>query len=130
MLSKYRFNLRKMLIYFFIVFSYNFIINKKLEETMEINNKSQNIGLIYQQLSSQKSELSSVDKNDKSTFEKNDSVEVSNDKNPQRDEESKKIENMISSAPSLDNAKEEISKNGNLNKMLLQNLQQGISYDN
>lgn len=130
MLSKYRFNLRKMLIYFFIVFSYNFVINKKLEETMEINNKSQNIGLIYQQLSSQKSELSSVDKNDKSTFEKNDSVEVSNDKNPQRDEESKKIENMISSAPSLDNAKEEISKNGNLNKMLLQNLQQGISYDN
>ena len=130
MLSKYRFNLRKMLIYFFIVFSYNFVINKKLEETMEINNKSQNIGLIYQQLSSQKSELSSVDKNDKSTFEKNDSVEVSNDKNPQRDEESKKIENMISSAQSLDNAKEEISKNGNLNKMLLQNLQQGISYDN
>lgn len=130
MLSKYRFNLRKMLIYFFIVFSYNFVINKKLEETMEINNKSQNIGLIYQQLSSQKSELSSVDKNDKSTFEKNDSVEASNDKNPQRDEESKKIENMISSAPSLDNAKEEISKNGNLNKMLLQNLQQGVSYDN
>ena len=129
MLSKYRFNLRKMLIYFFIVFSYNFVINKKLEETMEINNKSQNIGLIYQQLSSRKSELSSVDKNDKSTFEKNDSVEVSNNKNTQRDEESKKIENMVSSAPSLDNAKEEISKNGNLNKMLLQNLQQGISYD-
>ena len=96
---------------------------------MEINNKSQNSTLVYQQLSSEKYQLSSVDKNDKSTFEKNDSVEVSNDKNPQRDEESKKIENMISSAPSLDNAKEEISKNGNLNKMLLQNLQQGISYD-
>ena len=129
MLSKNIFNLSKIHCLLLLVFSYNFVINKKLEETMEINNKSQNIGLIYQQLSSQKSELSSVDKNDKSTFEKNDSVEVSNDKNPQRDEESKKIENMISSAPSLDNAKEEISKNGNLNKMLLQNLQQGVSYD-
>ena len=96
---------------------------------MEINNKSQNISLIYQQLSSEKSQLSSVDKNGKSTFEKNDSVENSNDKNSQRDEESKKIENMISSAPNLDNAKEEIFKNGNLNKMLLQTLQQGISYD-
>lgn len=96
---------------------------------MEINNKSQNISLIYQQLSSEKSQLTSVDKNDKSTFEKNDSVEVSNDKNPQRDEESKKVENMVSSTPSLNNAKEEISKNGNLNKMLLQTLQQGISYD-
>lgn len=97
---------------------------------MEINNKSQNVGLIYQQLSNEKSQLSSVDKKDRSTFEKNDSVDDSNNKNTQRDEESKKIENMISSAPSLDNAKEEISKNGNLNKMLLQNLQQGVSYDN
>ncbi len=96
---------------------------------MEINNKSQNISLIYQQLSSEKSQLSSVDKKDKSTFEKNDSVQVSNDKNSQRDEESKKIENIISSSSSLNNAKEEISKNGNLNKMLLQTLQQGISYD-
>ena len=97
---------------------------------MEINNKSQNVGLIYQQLSNEKNQLSSVDKKDKSTFEKNDTVDDSNNKNTQRDEESKKIENMISSAPSLDNAKEEISKNGNLNKMLLQNLQQGVSYDN
>jgi hypothetical protein len=97
---------------------------------MEINNKSQNVGLIYQQLSNEKSQLSSVDKKDRSTFEKNDTVDDSNNKNTQRDEESKKIENMISSAPSLDNAKEEISKNGNLNKMLLQNLQQGVSYDN
>ncbi len=39
-----------------------------------------------------------------------------------RDEESKKIENTVSSAPSLSNAKEEISKNGNLNKLFLQNL--------
>ena len=96
---------------------------------MEINNKSQNISLIYQQLASEKSQLSSVDKNGKSTFEKNDSVENSNDKNSQRNEESKKIENLVSSTPSLNNAKEEISKNGNLNKMLLQTLQQGISYD-
>ena len=96
---------------------------------MEINNKSQNVGLIYQQLSNEKNQLSSVDKKDKSTFEKNDTVDDSNNKNTQRDEESKKIENMISSAPSLDNAKEEISKNGNLNKMLLQNLQQGVNYD-
>ena len=96
---------------------------------MEINNKSQNISLIYQQLASGKSLSASVDKNDKSTFEKNDTVDVSNNKNSQRDEETKKVENTIASTPSLNNAKEEISKNGNLNKMLLQTLQQGISYD-
>ncbi len=96
---------------------------------MEINNKSQNISLIYQQLSSEKSQLSSVDKKDKSTFEKNDNVESSNDKNSQRDEESKKIENMVSTVPNLDNAKQELTKSSNLNKLLLQNLQQGISYD-
>ena len=62
---------------------------------MEINNKSQNVGLIYQQLSNEKNQLSSVDKKDKSTFEKNDTVDDSNNKNTQRDEESKKIENMI-----------------------------------
>ena len=97
---------------------------------MLINNYSQNSNTIYQQLADEKSLLSSVDKNNKSTFEKNNTTDTANNKNTQRDEESKKIENMISSAPSLDNAKEEISKNGNLNKMLLQNLQQGISYDN
>jgi hypothetical protein len=96
---------------------------------MEVNNKSQNISLIYQQLASGKSQLASVDKNDKSTFEKNDTVDVSNNKNSQRDEETKKIENTVASTPSLDNAKEEISKNSNLNKMLLQTIQQGIGYD-
>lgn len=88
---------------------------------MQLNNYNQDSSTIYQQLAS-KSQLSSIDKKDKSTFEKNDTVEVSNDKNTQRDEESKKIENVISSAPSLSNAKEEISKNGNLNKLFLQNL--------
>ena len=63
-----------------------------------------------------------IDKNGKSTFEKNDTVESSNNKNTQRDEESKKIENTVSSTPSLSNAKEELSKNGNLNKLFLQNL--------
>ena len=96
---------------------------------MQLNTYSQDSSTIYQQLAN-KSQLTSIDKNDRSTFEKNDMVEVSNNKNTQRDEESKKIENTVSSTPSLDNAKEEISKNGNLNKMLLQNLQQGVSYDN
>ena len=88
---------------------------------MQLNNYNQDSTTIYQQFAN-KSLLTSIDKNDKSTFEKNDTVEVSNDKNTQRDEESKKIENTVSSAPSLSNAKEEISKNGNLNKLFLQNL--------
>lgn len=95
---------------------------------MEINN-NQNSSLIYQQLSKEKSTIASVDKNDKSTFEKNDTVDSSNNKNTQRDEESKKMENMISSTPSLNNAQEELSKNANLNRLLLENLQQGVSYD-
>lgn len=95
---------------------------------MEINN-NQNSSLIYQQLSKEKSTMASVDKNDKSTFEKNDTVDSSNNKNTQRDEESKKMENMISSIPSLNNAQEELSKNANLNRLLLENLQQGVSYD-
>ncbi|MDD2896387.1 MAG: hypothetical protein PHG81_10285 [Aliarcobacter sp.] len=88
---------------------------------MQLNNYNQDSSTIYQQLAS-KSQLTSIDKKDKSTFEKSDMVEVSNNKNTQRDEESKKIENVVSSAPSLNNAKEEISKNGNLNKLFLQNL--------
>lgn len=96
---------------------------------MEITSNNQNSILMYQQLSKEKSTMASVDKNDKSTFEKNDTVESSNNKNTQRDEESKKIENMTSSTPSLNNAKEELSKNANLNRLLLENLQQGVSYD-
>jgi hypothetical protein len=88
---------------------------------MQLNNYNQDTSTIYQQFANN-SLLTSIDKNSKSTFEKNDMVEVSNNKNTQRDEESKKIENMVSSAPSLDNAKEEISKNGNLNRLFLQNL--------
>jgi hypothetical protein len=96
---------------------------------MEITSNNQNSILMYQQLSKEKSTMASVDKNDKSTFEKNDTVESSNNKNTQRDEESKKIENMTSSTPSLNNAKEELTKNANLNRLLLENLQQGVSYD-
>lgn len=88
---------------------------------MQLNNYNQDSSTIYQQLAS-KSQLTSIDKKDKSTFEKSDMVEVSNNKNTQRDEESKKIENLVSSTSSLNNAKEEISKNGNLNKLFLQNL--------
>lgn len=88
---------------------------------MQLNNYNQDSSTVYQQFAN-KSLLTSVDKSSKSTFEKNDMVDVSNEKNTQRDEESKKIENSVSSAPSLSNAKEEISKNGNLNKLFLQNL--------
>lgn len=88
---------------------------------MQLNNYNQDSSTVYQQFAN-KSLLTSVDKSSKSTFEKNDMVDVSNEKNTQRDEESKKIENTVSSAPSLSNAKEEISKNGNLNKLFLQNL--------
>lgn len=89
---------------------------------MEINNYNQNSSTIYKDLANEKSLLASVDKKDKSTFEKSDNVDSSNDKNTQRDEESKKIENTVSSTPSLDNAKEELSKNGNLNRLFLQTL--------
>ena len=89
---------------------------------MEINNYNQNSSTIYKDLANEKSLLASVDKKDKSTFEKNDNVDSSNNKNTQRDEESKKIENTVSSTPSLDNAKEELSKNGNLNRLFLQTL--------
>jgi hypothetical protein len=85
--------------------------------------------VIYQKIANEKSQLQSVDKNNKSTFEKSDTLELSNNKNTQRDEESKKIENMVSSAPNLSNAQEELNKNSNLNKLLLQNLQQGVNYD-
>lgn len=88
---------------------------------MQLNNYNQDANAIYQQFAN-KSLLTYVDKNNKSTFEKSDMVEVSNNKNTQRDEESKKIENLVSSTSSLNNAKEEISKNGNLNKLFLQNL--------
>ncbi len=88
---------------------------------MQLNNYNQDSSTVYQQFAN-KSLLTSVDKSSKSTFEKNDMVDVSNEKNTQRDEESKKVENTVSSAPSLSNAKEEISKNGNLNKLFLQNL--------
>jgi hypothetical protein len=96
---------------------------------MELNNNIQTSSVIYQKIANEKSQLQSVDKNDKSTFEKSDTLELSNNKNTQRDEESKKIENMVSSAPNLNNAQEELNKNSNLNKLLLQNLQQGVNYD-
>lgn len=81
-----------------------------------------NTAIIYQQFANDKKELSNVDKSIKSTFENNNSVETSNNKNTQRDEESKKIENTISSSPSLANASEELQKNSNLNKLFLQTL--------
>ncbi len=96
---------------------------------MELNNNIQTSSVIYQKIANEKSQLQSVDKNDKSTFEKSDTLELSNNKNTQRDEESKKIENTVSSAPNLNNAQEELNKNSNLNKLLLQNLQQGVNYD-
>lgn len=83
---------------------------------------STNTAIIYQQFANDKKELSNVDKNVKSTFENSSSVETSNNKNAQRDEESKKIENTISSSPSLANASEELQKNSNLNKLFLQTL--------
>ena len=89
---------------------------------MEINNYNQSSSTIYKDLANEKSQLTSIDKNGKSTFEKNDTVESSNNKNTQRDEESKKIENTVSSMPNLNNAKEELSKNNNLNKLFLQNI--------
>ncbi len=96
---------------------------------MELNSY-QNNSANYQQLANNKSALMNVDKNEKSTYEKTDSVDISNNKNSQRDEESKKIENTVATLPSLDNAKEEISKSANLNKLFLQNLTQGVSYGN
>lgn len=81
-----------------------------------------NLNIIYQRFENDKKELPNVDKNAKSTFENTSSIETSNNKNVQRDEESKKLENMISSSPSLANANEELQKNSNLNKLFLQTL--------
>lgn len=81
-----------------------------------------NLNIIYQRFENDKKELPNVDKNAKSTFENTSSIETSNNKNIQRDEESKKLENMISSSPSLANANEELQKNSNLNKLFLQTL--------
>ena len=89
---------------------------------MELNNNYQSASFLYQERSTEKAITSSVDKADKSTFENSDNVETSNNKNIQRDEESKKIENQISSMPNLNNAKEELSKNSNLNRLFLQNI--------
>lgn len=86
------------------------------------NNNNLSSNFLYQQIAKNKSEDLSIQKDLKSTFEKNDSVDSSNNKNTQRDEESKKIENMTSSIPSLNNAKEELTKNSNLNKLFLQTL--------
>ena len=86
------------------------------------NNSSLSSIFLYQQIAKDKSESSSIQKDLKSTFEKNDSIDISNNKNTQRDEESKKIENITSSIPSLNNAKEELIKNSNLNKLFIQSL--------
>jgi predicted AlkP superfamily phosphohydrolase/phosphomutase len=86
------------------------------------NNSSLSSSFLYQQIAKDKSESSSIQKDLKSTFEKNDSIDISNNKNTQRDEESKKIENITSSIPSLNNAKEELIKNSNLNKLFIQSL--------
>ena len=90
---------------------------------MELSNNScLSSSFLYQQIAKDKSESSSIQKDLKSTFEKNDSIDISNNKNTQRDEESKKIENITSSIPSLNNAKEELIKNSNLNKLFIQSL--------
>ena len=90
---------------------------------MELSNNSRlSSSFLYQQIAKDKSESSSIQKDLKSTFEKNDSIDISNNKNTQRDEESKKIENITSSIPSLNNAKEELIKNSNLNKLFIQSL--------
>ena len=90
---------------------------------MELStNSSLSSSFLYQQIAKDKSESSSIQKDLKSTFEKNDSIDISNNKNTQRDEESKKIENITSSIPSLNNAKEELIKNSNLNKLFIQSL--------
>jgi hypothetical protein len=86
------------------------------------NNSSLSSSFLYQQIAKDKSESSSIQKDLKSTFEKNDSIDISNNKNTQRDEESKKIENITSSISSLNNAKEELIKNSNLNKLFIQSL--------
>lgn len=96
---------------------------KNNREEMELSNNSGfGTNFTYQQMANNRAQTLSIDKEIKSTFEKNDSVDSSNDKNTQRDEESKKIENMTSSMPDLNNAKEELTKSSNLNKLFLQTL--------
>ncbi len=50
---------------------------------MQLNNYNQDSSTVYQQFAN-KSLLTSVDKSSKSTFEKNDMLDVSNEKNTQK----------------------------------------------
>ncbi len=86
---------------------------------MEINT---NNAIIYQLQASNKYESLSIDKSNKSSFEKNDVVDTSANNNPNKDDNIKKVENQISSMPNLDNANEELNKSSNLNKLLLQSM--------
>lgn len=86
---------------------------------MELNT---NNSIVYQQLSQNKYNSLSADKVNKSSFEKNDVVDTSGNNNPQKSDVVKRVENQISSMPSLNNANEELTKSSNLNKLLLQSM--------
>lgn len=81
-----------------------------------------NASIVYQLQSNSKYENLSAEKVNKSSFEKNDEIDTSGNKDTQKDDSIKRVENQVSSMPSLKTANEELNKSSNLNKLLLQSM--------
>ncbi len=81
-----------------------------------------NASIVYQLQSNSKYENLSAEKANKSSFEKNDEIDTSGNKDTQKDDSIKRVENQVSSMPSLKTANEELNKSSNLNKLLLQSM--------
>lgn len=81
-----------------------------------------NASIVYQLQSNSKYENLSAEKANKSSFEKNDEIDTSGNKDTQKDDIIKRVENQVSSMPSLKTANEELNKSSNLNKLLLQSM--------
>ena len=81
-----------------------------------------NASIVYQLQSNSKYENLSAEKANKSSIEKNDEIDTSGNKDTQKDDIIKRVENQVSSMPSLKTANEELNKSSNLNKLLLQSM--------
>lgn len=86
---------------------------------MQLNTSA---SIVYQLQSNSKYENLSAEKANKSSFEKNDEIDTSGNKDTQKDDSIKRVENQVSSMPSLKTANEELNKSSNLNKLLLQSM--------
>lgn len=107
----------------FLFTKFNFLVKISIDiyqrENMDMNT---NNNIIYQLQASSKYENLSVDKIKKSSFEKNDVIDTSANTSSKKEDSVKRIEKQISSMPSLNNAKEELTKSSNLNRLFLQSM--------